>query len=444
VNKEMSRLKLKQGCVRAGLWLTVCAIITTTAPALSETPQHKFMGTGSCSSSNCHGAIQPRRSSDVLQNEYSTWIKHDKHSKAYTALLSDDGKRMAAHLNIKDPSQDPKCLKCHTTYVPEDSLRGTKFQNEDGVSCEACHGAAEKWLSRHAQTGASHAENLANGLTNTVSLEKRADLCLSCHYGNDDRFVTHELYGAGHPRLRFELDTYGILQPKHWVIDDDYLRRKEAYVPLRAWFIGQLRNANAAIEALESPARAANSSLPELALFDCFSCHHSLSEEQWKHRSYSGSPGQLRLNLPALVMLQHGLSGIDASASRRLGQLLAGLHAEYKLDRGKAVLPKIRILLETTIDSIVGRLSPDSTTCSAVLNSLSLFAASSSTSPTFEVAEQLAMGIQAVLASSPDLAQKHGAAVRHLFATLQNAKTFKVAQFVARARELSAATELGK
>jgi hypothetical protein len=143
-------------------------------------------------------------------------------------------------------------------------------------------------------------------------------------------------------------------------------------------------------------------------------------------------------------MLQHGLSGIDASASRRLGQLLAGLHAEYKLDRGKAVLPKIRILLETTIDSIVGRLSPDSTTCSAVLNSLSLFAASSSTSPTFEVAEQLAMGIQAVLASSPDLAQKHGAAVRHLFATLQNAKTFKVAQFVARARELSAATELGK
>jgi hypothetical protein len=345
---------------------------------------------------------------------------------------------MAAHLNIKDATKEPLCLKCHATYVPDAALRGEKFHLEDGVSCESCHGAAEKWLPTHAQAGATHSENLANGLADTVNLEKRADLCLSCHYGNDDRFVTHDLYGAGHPRLRFELDTFGILQPKHWVVDEDYVKRKEAYVPLKAWFTGQLRQANEAIAALQSPTRSTNGTFPELALFDCFSCHHSLTEEQWKHRSYAGSPGQLRLNLPSLVMLQYGLKGIDPSASNQLGELLAQLHAEYKENRGSSALPKIKNLLTTTIDPLIKALSTDTTTCSAVLSSLSAFASSSNVSPTYELAEQLGMGIQATTASSPELAQKYGASVRELFTTLRNAKAFKAEQFVARVRELHA------
>jgi hypothetical protein len=440
---KMSRWTVKRIYIPTHASLTAVAMLAMIGPVASQPPPHKFMGTGSCSSSNCHGAVQPQKNSHVLQNEYSTWIKHDKHSKAYAALLSPEGKRMAAHLNIKDATEEPRCLKCHATYVPEASLRGEKFQIEDGVSCESCHGAAEKWLSRHAQVGATHQENMANGLADVVTSENRADLCLSCHYGNDDRFVSHELYGAGHPRLRFELDTYSILQPKHWVIDGDYLKRKEPYEPLKAWFVGQLRQANATVAALESPARSTNGALPELALFDCFSCHHSLTEEQWKSRSYAGAPGQLRLNLPSLIMLQYGLREIDASASQRLGALLAQLHLEYRQDRGKAALPEIKELIATTITADVTRILADNATCSAVLASLTSFAAHTPTAPTFEVAEQIGMGIQAAIASSPQLAQKHSQAVRKLFSTLQNAKAFKAELFTARARELYAASKAG-
>jgi hypothetical protein len=44
---------------------------------------------------------------------------------------------------------------------------------------------------------------------------------------------------------------------------------------------------------------------------------------------------------------------------------------------------------------------------------------------TFEVAEQLAMGIQATIASSPELAQRYDKPLKGLFATLKNADSFK-------------------
>ena len=36
----------------------------------------------------------------MLQNEYSTWIVKDKHSKAYASLQGDIGERMATILGI--------------------------------------------------------------------------------------------------------------------------------------------------------------------------------------------------------------------------------------------------------------------------------------------------------------------------------------------------------
>ena len=49
----------------------------------------------------------------------------------------------------------------------------------------------------------------------------RAGLCLSCHFGNQEKFVTHRMMGAGHPRMSFELDTFTQLQPAHFVVDED-------------------------------------------------------------------------------------------------------------------------------------------------------------------------------------------------------------------------------
>src|SRR5580658_2386873 len=40
----------------------------------------KYLGAGSCAASACHGGIQPRDTTKVLQNEYSIWIAQDRHS----------------------------------------------------------------------------------------------------------------------------------------------------------------------------------------------------------------------------------------------------------------------------------------------------------------------------------------------------------------------------
>ena len=57
----------------------------------------------------------------------------------------------------------------------------------------------------------------------------RAQLCLSCHFGTEqNKFVTHRIMGAGHPRMSFELDTFTAIQPAHYIADKDYAERKGA------------------------------------------------------------------------------------------------------------------------------------------------------------------------------------------------------------------------
>jgi hypothetical protein len=397
----------------------------------SAEPTHtnaRFMGVGSCSSSNCHGSVKPLTGSPVLQNEYYTWLKHDKHSRAYSVLRNEDGKRMASLLGIADATKDRLCLECHATYVPEESLRGEKFQIEDGVSCESCHGAAEKWLSTHTDSEATHKDNLANGLANIVPLPERATMCLSCHQGDKNKWVSHDLYGAGHPRLTFELDTFGVLQPKHWVVDKDYVQRKEAYIPVRAWLVGQATHAREALRVLRDPERVKKGQFPELSTFDCFSCHHSLTEKQWKHRTYGGKPGRLKVNLPSLVILQEALGALDPSLASTITTQMKIVHDSYQEDGAPAALGTLSQLFDGQVTALVARISADETTCAALLKSLVSFSARNP-APTYEIAEQITMGIQAVLASSPTLGKRHKAALDKVFATLASSERFDPAPF---------------
>jgi hypothetical protein len=398
-------------------------------------PNPTFLGPGSCSSSNCHGNNKPLNSSNVLQNEYTTWVRHDRHSRAYLNLLNGDSKKIAANLGIADAAREPLCLKCHSTY-PKESDRDDKFKIEDGVTCESCHGAASGWLKSHASSEATHADNVKNGMTDITKLGTRSTLCLSCHYGSDDKTVTHKLYGAGHPRLSFELDTFGVLEPKHWVIDSDYERRKGPYVPLKAWLTGQLHHAQATLEALESPIRSMNGLYPELSLFDCFSCHHSLAEDQWKKRSYGGNPGELKLNLPSLYILKEVTTALDAVLGRELTQNLERLHNSYREDRAPDAINTLQSLLADKVSPLVERTPADLPNTTNVLGALASYAASHPY-PTFELAEQIAMGIQATIASSGELATRYDTKLKDLFSTLKSSETFGADKFTRAATRLN-------
>jgi hypothetical protein len=390
------------------------------------TPQP--VGPGSCSSSNCHGAIKPLNSSNILQNEYITWSRHDRHARAYLTLQSADSKKIATNLEIGDPTKAPLCLSCHSMDARAVTSKSDKVRPEDGVSCEACHGPAEMYLKSHAVTGASHAENVANGLTDLSNIHTRATLCLSCHFGTEEKTVNHTLYGAGHPRLTFELDTFGVLQPKHWVVDADYERRKGPYSPARTWLIGQLHHAEAALEALTSPTRSKNGNLPELSLFDCYSCHHTLSEGQWKKRSYGGKPGRLKLNLPALVTVQVTTKTIDPVLGEDLNAQIRALHDSFGKESTQGAIDSLQSTLTTKVAPRLERLTIDKSSGSHILAGLSEYAATTQ-NLTFELAEQLAMGMQATVASSPELAKPYDAPLKDMFATLRSAEAFKPEAF---------------
>src|ERR1700745_140388 len=109
----------------------------------------KYIGPGSCAATSCHGSVKSIAGSRILQNEYSTWVLQDKHSRAYQALTGDVGERMARILKLGAKAEEaPKCLVCHALYTALEQ-RGRAYEISEGVSCENCHGAASAWLGPH-------------------------------------------------------------------------------------------------------------------------------------------------------------------------------------------------------------------------------------------------------------------------------------------------------
>ncbi|MBH67375.1 MAG: hypothetical protein CMM58_03390 [Rhodospirillaceae bacterium] len=283
------------------------------------------LGVTSCAGSTCHGATSPWKGSNVLQNEYITWERHDPHAKAYSVLLNEVSLQMAKNLGIAKAHEAKICLDCHADNVPENK-RGRVFQLSDGVGCEACHGGGERWLGMHVSGIGTHEDNLKAGLYPTEDPVKRAELCLSCHFGDETKFVTHRIMGAGHPRLDFELDTFTVTQPAHYEIDKDYRQRKAVSNGIQTWAIGQAIALQRRFEALLKPGNLGGV-FPELVLFDCQACHHSLMDQKWQPRPGTGlGPGVVRFDDSNLMMLQIILTTIDPKKAEALRNKTLELH----------------------------------------------------------------------------------------------------------------------
>ena len=277
----------------------------------------KHLGVATCASSVCHGSVVRSTGHDVRLDEFVTWSHEDRHAQAYIALTSEKGRAIASRLGIADPRQAKECLDCHSDNVPV-ARRGPAFTISDGVSCEACHGGSEPWLKSHAARNATHQQNIVRGLYPTAELHERVSLCLSCHAGNEDKFATHRIMGAGHPRLAFELDTFLALEPPHYEIDDDYARRKPTYPRTRVWAYGQLAATQEQLQLLQGPMIRSPSFLPELALLDCHSCH-----ENPLHRSDWSRGALTRLAAPGSVPFASGHLKMTLIIARRLDPGLA-------------------------------------------------------------------------------------------------------------------------
>lgn len=301
---------------------------TPAKPALPYQSREISVGVVNCASSLCHGSITEWKDSRVLQNEYVTWSRLDKHARAYSVLLGERSKKIARNFGLRSPPHEAKaCLDCHAHNVPKEQ-RGERFKLSDGVSCESCHGPAGRWIGSHVEPGASHASNVRLGLYPANGNLERARLCLSCHWGNADKLVSHRLMAAGHPRLSFELETFSQIAPSHYRVDADYRQRKHDWDGVKTWAIGQALAVAQMMDLLLDPKRGHDGMFPELVLFDCHACHHPMSQRRWQpRRAFAGGPGNgvVRLNDSGMLMLRAIALQLDPKLGQRVTRQVVAL-----------------------------------------------------------------------------------------------------------------------
>ncbi len=278
-----------------------CLALAASMPVAAA---YKHLGAATCASTACHGKAVADNKRNVALNEYRTWLNDDSHSRSFKILQSAASQAIAARLGLPNAAGAKICLDCHADNVPK-ADQGPRFQLSDGISCEACHGGAEKWVESHAALNSTHKDNIAKGMYPSEQPMQRAQLCLSCHLGSKDAFATHQIMGAGHPRLRFELETFTSNQPAHYVKDDDYRRRKGEISGTTLWLTGQFEAARQYLTLLQSPLYKTSGLLPELGFYDCHSCHTPMANKSWTaSRVGPGlTPGGLRLNRGNLAIL---------------------------------------------------------------------------------------------------------------------------------------------
>ena len=248
-------------------------------------------GAASCAAASCHGGprtgvAQPRARRG---SEYQLWLERDPHARSWKTFCGPKSVRMMEQLGILrngevvDQSGYDNCLACHNTTLRfterpsdqflDDSNHAGGFSRE-GVGCASCHGPSELWIGSH-YTRDWHNQSAIDGFVPASNLYVRARMCASCHVGDKDRDMNHDIIAAGHPALRYEFATYHAMLPKHW---RDPESANEHCFEAQLWIAGQIAAADASLSLIESRATDSHtvSEWPELSSYNCSSCHHEL------------------------------------------------------------------------------------------------------------------------------------------------------------------------
>lgn len=305
----------------------------------------QFTGVASCAGSTCHGRMVPD-GKIVRQDELPRWQEPSTpggaHSRAFTVLSNPRSRQIAATLGIGDATRADQCLGCHATPAGPDR-QGPRFLTQDGVGCEACHGAAGGWIASHYAVGANHADNVARGMKPLEKPAARAAVCLDCHFGSDrgGQFVSHRLMAAGHPRIAFELDLFSAMQAHHDE-DADYIRRKGRSDNTAMWASGQAMALERSLALYASP-RGTEGTFPEFYFFDCHSCHRRIYDQETRVKTWETNPGRpIPAGMPPyndenIIMLSAAAKVAAPALAARFDAESRAFHAAIAKDRSSAV-----------------------------------------------------------------------------------------------------------
>ena len=424
----------------------------------AENEPGKYIGPGSCAATSCHGSVKPVPGSRILQNEYSTWIVQDKHSRAYQALTGEIGERMARILKLGAKAEAaPKCLACHAlSTTPEQ--RGRAFEISEGVSCENCHGPASAWLGPHTTRSWPHEKSVALGMQDTRNVIRRTEKCLECHLGTKNKFVDHEMIAAGHPDLYFELDSFSAVMPRHWKVPRESEPGKPvedaAWVGVREWSTGQAVQLRAVMERLTW--RAKNERFdkkdvwPEYSELSCFACHHALgpAKDSWRqeHGYVGRRPGDPAWNSSRYVVFRLLAKQIDSANGQELDRHLLVVSDEMsKLNPDRNVVAAAASAAAPLAQRIAERLATmlyDQAISLRMLQRIPDDAENIALADE-RAAEQAAMALDSLyIAYSKDVKPANAAEVRAaingLFQQLENPSTYNADQFASSLRRIRA------
>lgn len=379
----------------------------------------------------------------IWQNEYSTWVTQDKHSRAYTVLSGPVAARMAKLLGLPAANTAPKCLACHALDVPA-SERARTFDLSDGVSCESCHGPASAWLGPHTMVGWTHAQSVKLGMYDARNLVLRTERCLECHLGTKDKFVDHEMLAAGHPDLYFELDSFEATMPRHW----KQPLGEQPWRDVRDWGTGQAVQFGAEMNYLVDLTQ--RKAWPEYTQTDCFACHHSLvkTEDSWRQaRGYAGRrPGNPSWNPSRYIVFRQLALTVDPALAAKLDTSVAAVETEMsQLAPDRARVAASANQTANLLDDLAQRINAmpyDQATTLKLMRDISGDADGISMAGE-RSAEQAAMALNSLfLAYSRNVKMADEADVRAaiggLYQQLQNPSAYNGFQFAAQMRKVNA------
>ncbi len=143
-------------------------------------------------------------------SEVATWKKTPHSTTFLTLHQSKEAADIARKLGLSSIKRGQVCIECH--YTPQASEDATQAKAISGVSCESCHGAAQKWVKLHndygsptatkAQESAAHqaqriSNSIAAGMRNPHNLYLVAQSCFRCHTVPNEKLVNVGKHKAG-------------------------------------------------------------------------------------------------------------------------------------------------------------------------------------------------------------------------------------------------------
>jgi Cytochrome c554 and c-prime len=343
------------------LVFSFCCLIFAyqTGQAENETPERHYVEIGAKECAACHSHPSPLYqqlgvTSFIRLVEAREWFERDKHAVAYQMVRFGDAadgvdpsngtelsesnrlsQSICEQLGWKkgDNNFERQCLTCHVGLDANADM--TKLRLESlrfGVQCEACHGPGSGYTERehHQQVSwrsKTPEQKAALGMRDLRSPTVAANVCLSCHLGDieQNRFVTHAMYAAGHPPLPpFDLQVFMEAMPPHWQplsnevdpdrkgeesivkfelekefydinfkirTEEDKKRFFEGYHETQRSMIGaivaQQKGYRLTFDLAETPDRWG-----DFAIYDCMGCHQELKANKARTREANRVPGR--------------------------------------------------------------------------------------------------------------------------------------------------------